>query len=249
MEPHVNSFGPVAPYYDDLMKTVPYRMWVGYYLLLMSYQDVHPRTILDVCCGTGTMCFMLQNEGFKPSGFDLAPGMIEAARAKAAKRKVDIPFEVMDASTFEFGVTFDAVFSFFDSLNNITDPARLQMAFDRVYDHLTPGGSWIFDMNTEFAFKERLFDQTYLRKNAKLRYKWVGDYDDESRIITVDMLFYYEDQEFTETHRQRAYNTDEVIAMLQKSGFESIQTFHSYTLEHPRRTSDRIHFAAIKPKV
>ena len=247
MDPHVNSFGPVAPYYDELMKTVPYRMWVGYYLLLLSYQDIHPSRILDVCCGTGTMCFMLQNEGFELAGFDLAPGMIEAARAKAAKRKVNIPFDVMDASTFELGVTFDAAFSFFDSLNNILDPARLQMAFDRVFDHLVPGGSFIFDLNTDYAFKERLFDQTYLRKNAKLRYKWVGDYDEESRIITVDMLFYYEDQEFYETHRQRAYSSDEIVAMLKRSGFENIQLFHSYTLEHPRNTSDRIHYAAVKP--
>lgn len=80
------SFGPVTPYYDELMSQVPYRMWVGYLLLLLAQQDVHPERMLDVCCGTGTMCEMLAREGYQMSGFDLSPGMIEEARRKAKKR-------------------------------------------------------------------------------------------------------------------------------------------------------------------
>lgn len=187
----MSSFGPVAPYYDELMRGVPYRMWVGYYLLLLSQQDVHPESILDVCCGTGTMCEMLFREGFRMAGFDLSPGMIEEARSKAARKKVPIRYEVQDAAEVELNERFDAALSFFDSLNNILNPDRLQMAFHRVADHLPSGGSWIFDLNTAYAFEQRMFDQENLRANAKLKYKWVGDYDPETRIIAVDMKFWY----------------------------------------------------------
>ena len=244
MNANVNSFGPVAPYYDELMKTVPYRMWIGYYLLLLSHQDIHPRNILDVCCGTGTMCGMLVDEGFEMAGLDLSPGMIEEAIRKADKRGKPIRYEVMDASSFEFNQSFGACYSFFDSLNNILDADALQNVFHRVAAHLPMGGSWIFDMNTAYAFEERLFDQEQLRKNAKLRYKWTGDWDASAQIITVNMKFWYRDSEFKEVHRQRAYPQQQIEDMLEIAGFEDIQVFHSYTLDKPRKNSDRLHFAA-----
>jgi len=240
------SFGPVAPYYDDLMKFVPYRMWIGYYFLLLTQQDIHPKTILDVCCGTGTMCQMLNREGFKASGFDLSPGMIEAARQKAAAKKMEIRYEVMDAAEADMGETYDAALSFFDSLNNILEPERLQMAFHRVAAHLRPGGSFIFDLNTAVAFEERMFNQENLRSNAKLRYKWVGDWNDKTRIITVNMRFWKDGQEFRETHTQRAYSEDEIYEMLRNAGFEQLSAYHSYTLNPPRPKSDRLHFTAIR---
>src|SRR3569832_215507 len=110
----MDSFGPVAPFYDELMKPVPYRMWVGYYLLLLAHQNVHPRNILDVCCGTGNMCELLSQEGFTMEGFDLSPDMIQVARHKARKKHLKIRYECMDASTFEMGETYDAALSFFD---------------------------------------------------------------------------------------------------------------------------------------
>ena len=242
----MTSFGPVAPYYDELMKSVPYRMWVGYYLLLLSHQDAHPKKLLDVCCGTGTMCEMLAKEGFQIDGFDLSPGMIAEARRKAERKHLDIRYEVADAAEFQMGETYDAALSFFDSLNNILDPSRLQMAFGRVADHLVPGGSFIFDLNTAYAFEQEMFDQENLRANAKLRYQWKGDYDPGTRIIRVDMKFWFRGEEFTELHVQKAHDPDEVIEMLERAGFGRIRVFHSYTLNPRRRNSDRLHFACLR---
>jgi len=242
----MQSFGPVAPFYDELMRPVPYRMWVSYYLLLLAHQQYTPKTILDVCCGTGTMCELLTHEGFSLSGFDISPAMIEVAREKAYAKKLKIRYEVFDAAEADMGETYDAAFSFFDSLNNILEPDRLQIAFSRIYEHLNPGGSFIFDLNTAYAFQQRMFDQTNMRANAKLRYKWVGDYDPKTKIITVDMRFWRDDREFQEVHTQRAYSEEEIRAMLAQAGFEEVRVFNSYTLNPPRYTSDRIHFTALR---
>lgn len=240
------SFADVAPYYDELMKQVPYRMWTGYYLLLLSHQDAHPKRLLDVCCGTGTMCEMLAREGFETAGFDLAPGMIAEARRKAEKKKLNIRYEVQDAAYADMGEKYDAALSFFDSLNNIIDAERLQMAFNRVAAHLEPGGSFIFDVNTAYAFEQALFDQEDMRLTKKLRYKWQGEWDPKSKIITVDMLFWWGEERFRETHVQRAYDDEEIREMLAKAGFIKVRPFHSYTLNPPRHTSDRIHYTCIK---
>ena len=157
------SFGPVAPYYDELMKQVPYRMWVGYYLLLLAQQGLRPKKILDICCGTGTMTEMMQDEGFKMAGFDLSAGMIAEARRKAHLHNLPIRYEVFDAAGADMQEDFEAAYSFFDSLNNILDADHLQKAFKRAYAHLLPGGSFIFDMNTAYAFEQRMFDQQHLK--------------------------------------------------------------------------------------
>lgn len=242
----VTSFGPIAPYYDELMAGVPYRMWVGYYFLLLAQQDKHPKSILDVCCGTGTMTEMLHREGFKMTGIDLSPAMIEQARKKAAKRKLPIRYECMDASTFELGETFDAAYSFFDSLNNIVEPERFQMALNQVAKHLEPGGSFIFDLNTAYAFEQKMFNQKRLHPRAKLRYDWRGNWDPETRLITVRMKFWHGDESFEEVHVQRAYEEEEVREMLEKAGFGDIRAYNAYTLDRLRKRSDRAHYAAVK---
>lgn len=240
------SFTRVAPYYDELMSQVPYRMWVGYYLLLLSHQNLQPKRILDVCCGTGSMCELLTQEGFEMAGVDLSPEMIRQARKKAGRNRQDIRYEVGDAAEFEMGDTYDAAFSFFDSLNNILDPDHLQRAFKQIAKHVKPGGSFIFDVNTAYAFETELFDQENLKKGNSLRYHWRGDWDPETSIITVTMNFWKSGHEFTEVHRQRAYAHDTLIAMLENAGFEQIRAFHSYTLNPPRHKSDRLHYCAIR---
>jgi ubiquinone/menaquinone biosynthesis C-methylase UbiE len=221
-------------------------MWVGYYLLLLSIQESHPHRLLDACCGTGTVAEMLVREGFHVSGFDISAPMIERAREKALRKKLDIEYWVSDAASVQLNREFDAAYSFFDSLNNITEPARLQSALTQIGKHVSPGGSLIFDLNTAYSFEARMFDQQNLSRKARLRYKWVGEWDADRKIITVQMRFWRGDEEFEEIHRQRAYEEAEVREMLENAGFQDIRTYHSYTLDPPRKTTDRIHYAAIK---
>lgn len=228
------------------MGGVPYRMWTAYYLLLLAHQGVHPKRILDVCCGTGTMSEHLHAEGFEMTGFDLSSRMVEAARLKAQALNLPIRYEVADAAEVDLGETFDAAFSFFDSLNYITEPGKLQMAMHRVAAHLPPGGSFIFDVNTAFAFEEELFTQEDLKAKSEVKYKWKGNWDPQTRLIRVDMKFWHNGQESTEVHEQRAYSDDELRDMLDQAGFGQIRAFHSYTLNPPRHKSDRLHYMAIK---
>ena len=245
--PHSDSFELIAEVYDLLMRGVPYPTWVSYYLLLLATVGFKPKRLLDVACGTGTMAMMLVEEGFEVAGFDLSEAMIEVARRKAYRKHRDIRYWTADARTVDLGETFDAAYSFFDSLNNILDPADLERALARVFAHLRPGGCWIFDLNTAYAFEHQMFDQRNLNPQAKLRYDWKGTWNAERREITVDMRFWKGETAFRETHRQRAYEPDEVIPMLERAGFVDIRAFHSYTLNPPRATSDRIHYACTRP--
>jgi ubiquinone/menaquinone biosynthesis C-methylase UbiE len=240
------SFTEIAEFYDELMKPVPYRMWVSYYLLLLSMQAVKPKSMLDMCCGTGTMSEFMHKEGFELEGFDLSASMIEQARIKAHRKSLPIRYEVADAAEFDMGRKYDAIFCFFDSLNNIVDEVQFEKALHRAAAHLDPGQSFIFDLNTAYAFRADLFTQQDMSKNSRVKYKWRSDWSERDQIVKVDMRFWVGDQEFHETHVQRAYDIEHVGEMLFRAGFEEVRVFHSYTLDRPRAKSDRIHFACLK---
>ncbi|MBX3112481.1 MAG: methyltransferase domain-containing protein [Fimbriimonadaceae bacterium] len=241
------SFGPIAPHYDVLMANVPYDMWAGYYRLLLATIEHQPDRLLDVCCGTGNVAELMVEAGYEVVGFDIAPGMVDAARRKAAEKGLDIGYHVADARTVDLGQTFDGAFSFFDSLNYVADLDGFRAAVDRVAKHLEPGGSFIFDLNTSYAFEEAMFDQVELRRNAKIRYQWKGDYDPSTRVIHVDMTFWRDGEEIHETHVQRAHSDEEVRQALADAGFTQVRAFESYTLDPPRKRSDRVHYAALLP--
>ena len=239
----MQSFGPIAPHYDLLMAMVPYRMWAEYLKLLLVRQGNPTLKLLDVCCGTGTVAEMLTVDSYQVTGFDLSAPMIEAARQKAAKKKLKIDYFVADARDFEIDERFGAAFSFFDSLNYVADLEGFRDAVLQVAKHLEPGGSFIFDLNTAYAFEKQMFTQSDRRKNTVLHYEWKGDYNPETRIIQVEMDFWKDEESWHETHRQRAHSEDEVRAALADAGFGAVEIFESYTLRKPRRTSDRVHYA------
>lgn len=242
----MTSFQAIAPFYDELMRSVPYESWLDYYLLLLEQQQIHPQEVLDVCCGTGTLTEMMARRGFRMAGFDLSAPMIAEARRKAQEAGLEIRYEVSDAAELELGQTFEAAYSFFDSLNYITDPARLREAIRRVGRHVRPGGSFVFDLNTAYAFEQKMFDQQDTRQKSRVRYLWTGEYDPETLIIRVGMEFWVDGVKSTETHVQRAHPMEEVVDMLDDAGFGQIMVYDSYTLDRPRRRSDRIHFTAVR---
>lgn len=243
----MTSFGPVAAHYDLLMRQVPYDMWVSYFELLMARSGLEPRTVLDACCGTGNATELLAAAGYQVSGFDLSAPMIEVAKRKALDKGLTIDYHVFDAAELDLGRRFDAATAFFDSVNYITEPDQLQSAFRRIAGHLAPGAPFVFDVNTEYAFIHQMFDQNEHSPRSKIHYDWKGDYDPATRMIRVDMVFETGGERFVETHFQRAYPEDELRSYLKQAGFEHVQSFESYTLDPPRKSSDRLHFMAVMP--
>ena len=247
------AFGPVTPFYDLLMSGVPYRFWMDYLEKVWKKHGQTPKTVLDLACGTGTVSRHLVGRGYAPTGVDLSAGMLEVARQRALEEQLSIPFIQQDASELDLGdACFDAAICFFDSLNYILEPERLQSAFARVCAHLAPGGSFFFDVNTEYALAEGMFNQSCTRKDEALHYRWRSRYDHETRLCTVRMNFSFDDgssvrRAFTEVHRQRAYSKDELTSWLKIAGFSEVTVYDAYSMDPPKKRSDRLFYFAVKP--
>ncbi|MCS6924149.1 MAG: class I SAM-dependent methyltransferase [Fimbriimonadales bacterium] len=243
-------FEAVAPYYDLLMQSIPYLWWMHYVETLLDYFGRSAHKVLDLCCGTGNLSELMAMSGYAVVGVDRSAAMIAQAQRKAQEHASGVRYYVQDAAELELGETFDLIVSLFDSLNNILEPERFAEAMRRAYRHLTPDGVFIFDLNTEYAFVRKLFDQTQLEANAPIRYRWRSQYDKATRLCTVHMEFWVregsEERHFTEVHRQRAYSEPEVRAMLYAAGFPEVHVFDAYTLHPPERRSDRVFYVALR---
>jgi ubiquinone/menaquinone biosynthesis C-methylase UbiE len=246
------QFGDLAPHYDELMQVVPYDDWAEYVLTLFAYASHKPRRILDCACGTGNLSFELARRGFEVVGVDLSSRMIEVAQGKLqtwpATRETAPPrFVQGDLSEFELGEAFDSATCLYDSLNYILDPQKLQAAFARIAHHVKPGGVFVFDMNSEYALTADLFSQCNFNPRKQLHYDWRAQFDEETRICTVNMRFERQtgngqSEVFQELHRERAYRIVEIKAMLAATGWELLHEMDAYTLNRPHDRSERWYF-------
>jgi SAM-dependent methyltransferase len=94
--------------------------------------------VLDVGCGTGWTTLFLAESGLHATGVDLVPANIEAARERARRWGLDVPFEVHDAEFLSLPDSYDAVLVF-DALHHCEREAQV---VEGVARHLRPGG-WV----------------------------------------------------------------------------------------------------------
>jgi len=251
------QFTDLAPHYDELMQVVPYDSWAEYIELLFDIAEVKPNSILDCACGTGNVSFELAKIGYDVTGVDISAGMIERAQAKAESisrnaRSTPLParFAQADLSDFNLKQKFDGATCLYDSFNYILEADKLQAAFQCIANHVRLGGVFVFDMNAPWAFEANLFTQRNLDPRKNLHYEWHAAYDTSTRICDVTMQFTRKTlsgtEQFSEVHRERAYNRDEVESMLSQSGWKLLKSYDAFTLNQPHDRSERWYFLALR---
>ncbi len=104
--------------------------------------------VLDLACGSGRIGLAIAQRGLPVTGLDLSPDML----ARYRERLADEPSEVAarsrlvqgDLHTFELDERF--VFAVLGATTIVlVEPSRRRQFFERVHDHLQPGGHFALD--------------------------------------------------------------------------------------------------------
>lgn len=248
-------YGRFAPVYDRFMAEVPYKTWARYIDRVLKKalpaRDGEPPIVADLACGTGTMTLLLAKKGYDMLGADISPDMLAEAREKLAKAgRSDILFLQQDLRALDLYGTVDAAVCACDGLNYLLTEDDLGLAFGRVALFMSPGGVFIFDMNTAYKYK-KYGSNTFAESVDGASYIWRNRYDEETRIneYTVDFFLHGDvtaENRFTETHSQRAYPVETVASLLAASGFRAVSVNDAYTDEPVKPESERVSFVAIK---
>lgn len=226
------------------MATVPYEEWVEFVVSLLKEQDDHPRTILDLACGTGNISLPLARLGYTVTGIDGSAAMVEVARKKALAASLPVRFMQGDFRTFTLEEPVDLVISLYDSLNYLLTEEELACTFQQVARALRPQGYFIFDMNT-IQRLSTVEEGNSMVEGDDYYLFWNDQVDPEGPYwhvrLTIfenqpDGSLYRED----EIHTERAYPIVRVTELLTGAGFTVEGMYDEYTMEPGSEESGRI---------
>lgn len=250
----MDAYTSFAAVYDLFMDNIPYEEWSRYLISLLRERGVSDGLVLDLGCGTGSLTELLAASGYDMIGVDNAEDMLEIAMEKKLESGRDILYLLQDMREFELYGTVAAVVSICDSMNYILEYEDLVRVFSLVNNYLDPNGVFIFDLNTEYKYRNILGESTIAENREESSFIWDNYFDEESRINEYDLtLFIQEDgttgeaplyRKYEETHYQRAYSVEEVKQALEEAGMVFEACYDAFTREEPKPDSDRIYIVA-----
>ena len=182
-------------------------------------------------------------------GVDNAEEMLAEAMEKREESGHDILYLLQDMEEFELYGTVRAVISVCDSLNYITEEEDLLHVFSLVNNYLDPKGTFIFDMNTVYKYREMLGNTTIAENREEGSFIWENEYDEETgmNIYGLTLFLPREDglyEKTEEVHYQKAYSEEKIKELLEKAGMEVVAVYDAYTKNPPSAKSGRLTFVA-----
>lgn len=246
----MNIYNRFASIYDELMMDFNYEDWFSYIEEIFNEYDKKPKNVLEMACGTGNLSYYLAKKGYDLTCFDLSEEMLSQAYEKLRKFK-NVKLIRQNMIDFNLKGSFTAIISICDSINYITEKEDLLKTFKNVWNHLEDDGIFIFDINSYYKLKYIIGNNTFVEDREDVFYTWQNYYDENKDICEFYLTFFYSEdgecyERFDEEHKERAYKLDEIIELLQQSGFRDVNYFQAFTLEKPVETTERINFVAKK---
>jgi SAM-dependent methyltransferase len=117
------------------------------------------RNVLELGCGTGSMLKHLQHS-YEVSGLDASSRMLSIARDKVPDAKL-FRQNMLD---FKIDARFDVICCVFDSINHDRNFSEWKRVFARVRQHLSPGGVFIFDINTQRKLERHIAEPPWVHR-------------------------------------------------------------------------------------
>ncbi len=205
----MSTFATYASYYDLLYRDKDYAAEAAFVRSVIQRFGPQVDRVLELGCGTGAHARHLAALGLSVCGVDASPSMVECALSSQAALPTDfrrrLAFLQGDIRNLRLGEKFNCVLSLFHVMSYMATNADLQLAFQTVRHHLSPGGICIFDC---------WYGPAVLHLRPSVRVKELSD--DEFSIIRVadPAMLPNEnavDVNYTVWIRNRATNTLEIV--------------------------------------
>ena len=242
----MNSYSDFARVYDTLMRRdVDYEKWADYIENLFDMYDANPSLVCDLACGTGNITIPMAKRGYDMTGVDISEDMLNIARAKSDG--LDILFLNQNMTKLDLYGTMGAFLCMIDGINYILPPKSLLYLFTRIKTcFIDRGGLFLFDISTEHKLKKIIGSKTFVHCGKNIFYTWQNRYLPDKRLCDMFLTFFIKQGDtysrFEERHLQKAHSPKELVSLLHKSGFETVDMYDELTFSPPREESERIVF-------
>ena len=231
--------------------------------------EAYGQPALDLGCGTGRLLLPLLQSGLDVDGCDYSQDMLDQCRARAERE--GLAPQLYQQSTYELDLPRRYRTIFACGVIGLGGDRRLTMqSMQRCYDHLRPGGAFVFDYgprwNDRRAWMSRLpeerhsLPQEWPESTERKRLSDGSELETAWRTVAMDPL---EDvatrqvrarlwrdgellQEEIHTQMVEDYSKHELILMLERAGFHAITITGNYSNEPATADHHTLLFAGIK---
>lgn len=221
----MNAYGPLAFWYDRLTLDIPYEAFVDFYEREFSADGGEFKILLDLCCGTGTLTWLLAERGYEMIAADASPDMLMQAASKAAEVPVPPLFLCQEASALDLYGTVDAAVCSLDGMNYIPE-SELPEVFHRLHLFVRPGGLLIFDIKTPEWFRS-VDGSVSVDETEDMLCLWRAEFDTEENAICYGMDIFSKSGSLwrrdSEEHIEYAHSPERLAELLEIAGFENVR--------------------------
>ncbi len=243
----MDAYTGFAEVYDLFMDNIPYETWAGYLVSLLREYGIEDGLVLELGCGTGTMTELLAAAGYDMIGIDRSEEMLEAADRKREQSGHEILYLCQDMREFELYGTVRAIVSVCDSMNYVLEERELLGILSlAAQNYLDYGGLFIFDLNTEYKYRELLGEQTIAENREEGSFIWENYYDEEEMLNEYQLTLFIREKDgyyrkYEEEHIQRAYPLETIRKLVERSGLKLLHIYDAFTREPAREDSERVY--------
>jgi len=187
----------------------------------------HPvNSVLDLCCGPGRFAGLLAKVGYKVTGVDRTPFLLEMAKREYGDTG-NVEWVLSDMREFVRKESFDLVLNLYTSFGYFKDPAEDLLVLKNIAQSLRPGGSFVIEvMGKEVVAKDfepitasKIEDGLFVQSHEILE-NW-------NRIRTEWTLI-KEGNIKTFTFEHSLYAASDLIRLCELAGFSDIQVFGDF---------------------
>jgi len=224
----VSAYGALAEWYDGFTRDVPYPQFADFFEQALQREGKDRLTLLDLCCGTGTITLLLAQRGHELIGVDASPDMLSLAQDKAAE--TDYPggkpmFLCQEAAELDLYGTVDGAFCCLDGMNYLP-PEDLMPLFSRLHLFIEPGGKFVFDFHAPEHLRS-LDGGTFVDEDEDVLCLWRGEFDEEENALFYGMDIFRRSGKLwrreEEEHTEYAHSPENLKALLESAGFTDVR--------------------------
>lgn len=156
----MTSYDIFAKFYDAIMGDRAASTKV----LRSFIRGAHPKAtrLLELACGTGSVLQHLAKH-YEAWGLDQSKQMLAIARKKVPQAKLSRQNMV----TFRLREKFDVICCVYDSVNHVPTFAQWKQLFSNAHRHLSPGGVFVFDINTQKKLDRHIAEPAWVHRFGK----------------------------------------------------------------------------------
>ncbi len=217
------AYNCLADYFEYLNEDCDYKIWSQYLISKLSSFD-GLETGVDIGCGGGYFTRKLERAGYSMLGVDCNEAMLSNAIQNSKKEGLRSNYILQKVQSLKLNKKVDFAVSVNDCFNYIKSES-LASSFKKVYNNLKGNGVFLFDISSEYKFKNIIANNTFGEDTDKVSYLWFNTLSNDFVDMDITLFIKEKDGRYIkreESHRQYIHSEERVTSALKEAGFEIV---------------------------